>query len=206
MLLDAHTHNPEATDAIISVGPQDTLLPGHLYSIGLHPWHVTPSSTIDPIRAIATDPRVVAIGETDLDRLRGASLADQQRLLLDHIDLSEELGKPLILHSVRTAEDLLALRRRIHPSQPWIIHGFRGKPAAAERLLQGGFYLSLGPRFNPETALIIPPDRLLIETDDEQSTTIDTVAQAVASARAITPRELKEIASANLARLILQKL
>ena len=49
---------------------------------------------------------------------------------------------------------------------PWIIHGFRGKPQLAQQLLNKGFYISLGEKFNPETVSIIPVDRLLFETDE----------------------------------------
>ena len=48
---------------------------------------------------------------------------------------------------------------------PWIIHGFRGKPQLAEALIRQGFYLSLGERYNPMSAAVIPIDRLLAESD-----------------------------------------
>ena len=39
MILDAHTHNPAARNAIISVEPGDFKPVGGLfYSVGLHPW------------------------------------------------------------------------------------------------------------------------------------------------------------------------
>ena len=43
---------------------------------------------------------VKAIGETGLDKLRGATIERQTELLIHHIALSEELHKPLcIAHS-----------------------------------------------------------------------------------------------------------
>ncbi len=203
MLIDTHTHNLQAgPDAIIAIGPDDQLLADRHYSIGLHPWKADEASSIQAIMPTATDPRVVAIGETGLDRLRGASLPVQQRLLLEHIELSEQLEKPLILHSVRTAEEILHLHRQLQPCMPWIIHGFRGKPETARRLLRSGIYLSLGARFNHETAAIIPTDRLLIETDDDPAVKIEDVAAAVAAARSTSPEVIILQASANLRNLL----
>ena len=177
-MLDFHTHNPHATDALISVEPQEFApTPGHHYSVGIHPWHTAEvtSDTIDRLDQAAAHPAVLAIGETGLDRLRGADLDRQTAILRHHIDLSERLHKPLVLHIVRAYPEIITLKRQLRPTQPWVIHGFRGKPALARQLLDAGFYLSLGERFNPDTAPIIPADRLLIETD-ESLTPITTLA------------------------------
>jgi TatD DNase family protein len=61
---------------------------------------------------------------------------------------------------------------------PWIIHGFRGKPQLARQLINQGFYISLGELFNPQTATIIPTNRLLFETD-ESTLDIDTIIERI---------------------------
>ncbi|WP_295729975.1 TatD family hydrolase [uncultured Muribaculum sp.] len=165
---DFHTHNPDAVDALISVEPGFTPRAGAVYSVGIHPWHSATVTDMD-LRRLEADARlrcVKAIGETGLDRLRGATLDRQTELLLHHIALSEELHKPLVLHIVKAFPEIIAIKRRIKPSQTWIIHGFRGKPQLAEELLRHGFYLSLGEHFNPRSAEIIPSGRLLVETDE----------------------------------------
>ena len=201
MLTDVHTHNLHATDSIIAVGADAVLEPDRFYSVGIHPWDADETSSAATIEPLARDPRVIAIGETGLDRLRGASPAVQERLLREHAALSESLRKPLIIHSVRAHEDLIRLHRELRPTQPWIIHGFRGKPAVARRLLDQGFYISLGRRFNAETATVIPNDRLLLETDDDPTATISDVAADVAAARATTAPLLLSQASQTLLRL-----
>jgi TatD DNase family protein len=67
---------------------------------------------------------------------------------------------------VKAYSEIMALKRELRPMQPWIIHGFRGKPELARQLLCADFYISLGERFNPAAAAVIPADRLLVETDD----------------------------------------
>ncbi|MDE5608182.1 MAG: TatD family hydrolase [Muribaculaceae bacterium] len=163
--IDIHTHRPAR--------------PGDLMSAGLHPWR---SAEADPELMRAIDkrirrPEVVAIGEVGLDALRGAPLDVQEELFEHYIDLSEELGKPLIIHCVRAWDRLLSLYKRRRPSQPWAIHGFRGKPELARQLLDAGMYISLGPRHNPATAAIVPSGRLLIETDDDPEADINALAE-----------------------------
>lgn len=99
------------------------------------------------------------------DESREEILARQTELLRIHFELSETLGKPMILHIVRAFSEIIALKKLWHPSRPWIIHGFRGKSQLARQLLDHGFYLSFGPRHNPASLSITPTSRLLHESD-----------------------------------------
>ncbi len=169
MIRDVHTHNPTAHDAIINVEPGfSAYRHDALYSIGIHPWN-TPLATpqlLAALEAEAARPEIVAIGEAGLDKLKGGPLHKQIELFEKQVALSEKLAKPLIVHCVRAWAELLEVHRRLRPRQPWIIHGFRGKPQLARQLLSNGFYLSVGEKCNPDTLAMIPPDRLLRETDD----------------------------------------
>ena len=63
---------------------------------------VTKGEVFDPAvyRALAADPKVVAIGECGLDyfHLDEQSLKTQKEVFVRHIELANELGKPLMLH------------------------------------------------------------------------------------------------------------
>ena len=96
--------------------------------------------------------------------------------------LAEEVQKPLILHCVKAYDRLIALRKEMKPQQAWILHGFRGKPQQAEQLIKAGFHISLGEKFNPDSARIIPADRLFIESD-ESSAAIAYIYAAAACAK-----------------------
>ena len=72
----------------------------------------------------------------------------------------------MIIHCVRAYDLLLKARTRLRPAVPWMVHGFRGKPALAQRLLSAGFRLSFGMRANPATLALIHKDELCLETDD----------------------------------------
>lgn len=137
----------------------------------------------------ATQPAVVAIGETGLDKITAGSpetFKRQQELFTQHIRLSEETGKPLIIHCVKAWDELLHIRKATHPAVPWIIHGFRGKELLATQLLDAGLYLSFGSFYNPEALKAAwKRHHLLIETDDKQ-TNIREVYQQIASELKIT--------------------
>lgn len=178
-LFDTHTHHLRH-DAWVNRAPGDILEPGYTYSVGIHPWYAD-SFDLRALEEAAAHEAVAAIGETGLDTLRGPSLEVQEPVFRAHVKLSESLGKPLVIHCVKAFDRLMALKKELKPTQPWIIHGFRGKPQQAGQLLRAGFNLSLGPNFNPETARVIPSDRLHIETDDSPVALV-AVASAVQKA------------------------
>ncbi|MDE7397429.1 MAG: TatD family hydrolase [Muribaculum sp.] len=171
---DIHTHRYGASDSIYNLpNPDSVVPPGSLISVGLHPWDTNIPDTDSVVEKIAVmaqnNPSVVAIGETGLDNRRGAPLDRQLQLLLCHISIAEKTHKPLILHIVGAWSEIIHLKKQLQPTTPWIIHGFRGKPALARQLLDAGFYISIGKHYNPDSVAIIPTDRLFIETDESDT-------------------------------------
>lgn len=182
---DIHTHDfNRKANAIINISPDQEIETGAVYSVGIHPWHVETAdeNALQLLTQKSKHPQVVAIGETGLDPTRGDNIALQHQLLLHHIKLSEETGKPLILHIVKRYNDIIALHAKLRPASAWIIHGFRGKPQLAQELLRHGFYLSLGEKFNHETAGVIPENRLFYESD-ESLLSIDDIITRIKKAR-----------------------
>ena len=187
MIKDIHTHRIDAREAVISVNPWEfNPVEGLYYSVGIHPWQVgrATDADFDRLAECATSGNVLMIGECGIDKLRGGDLSMQTGVLERHIALSEQVGKPLVLHCVRASNELCRLRRQLRPSMPWIVHGFRGNAHVASQLLDAGFYLSYGERFNPEALAITPADRLLAETD-ESLLPIDEIHRRLAASRQI---------------------
>ena len=110
MLIDCHTHDTTRTDAIISVSPA-LFRPeeGKHYSVGIHPWETGATLDFELLERAAAHPSVAAIGETGVDRLRGAGIDTQTDVFRRHITLSESLRKPLILHVVKALDIILAV-------------------------------------------------------------------------------------------------
>ena len=181
--IDIHTHNCSARNSIYNSG--EKYIAGRSISMGIHPWHINDdwTSRFTYIASFAKESNVVAIGECGLDMLKSpAPIELQEEIFKAHIELCEELQKPLIIHCVKAYDKLIALHKEISPKQAWIIHGFRGKPQQAEQLTRAGLYISLGEKFNPDSARIIPADRLFIESDESCAAIADIYA-AVACAK-----------------------
>lgn len=179
------------------------------FSVGLHPWHTEtiPTRWKSTLEGQLADPRVVAIGECGLDTTRGAAIDTQTRIFNEQIHLSETYGKPLVIHLVKALDTFLKIRKESTGNQPWIIHGFRGKPQMLSQLLSSKgsnpLYFSIGERFNPATVANIPTDRLLIETDESTSHITD-ILDRVAHARGESPGRLASTVNANALRLFPQ--
>ena len=197
MILDCHTHNTSA-NGIISVCPDKFQpKPGHLYSVGFHPWYTTKDSDIALLESQLSPPQVVALGEAGLDKLRGSGLDVQMPIFEKQALLAEEFCKPMIIHCVRYYDIILALQKKIHPRQPWIIHGFMGKPELAKQLTDKGIYLSFGEKFNALSVSITPKEQILVETD-ESHIPIEQIAAKIASAATCTPQTF----ATNLSRIL----
>ena len=182
-LIDVHTHNNAAWNAIYSSGTHYRA--DRKISVGIHPWYINANwqSEYASIAGFAGESNVVAIGECGLDMLKSPVPIELQEVILKaHILLAEEVQKPLILHCVRAYDRLIALRKEMKLQQAWILHGFRGKPQQAEQLIKAGFHISLGEKFNPDSARFIPTDRLFIESDESNAAIADIYA-AVACAK-----------------------
>ena len=164
------------------------------YSIGVHPWYPN-KNLMTKVREYATLPSVVAIGETGLDKIAADSpdkLKLQHELFTKHVLLSEEVRKPLIIHCVKAYDELLHAHKSTSPSVPWIIHGFRGKAALTNQLLNAGIYLSFGALHNIDSLKVAwEKRRLLIETDDT-NTNIRDVYKKIANNLDITVKELSD--------------
>lgn len=187
MIKDIHTHRIDAREAVISVNPWEFApVDGLCYSVGIHPWQAARAAEadFDRLAECATSGNVLMIGECGIDKLRGGDLPMQMSVLERHIALSEQVCKPLVLHCVRASNELCRLRRVLRPRMPWVVHGFRGNARVAGQLLDAGFYLSYGERFNPEALAITPADRLLAETD-ESLLPIDEIYRRLAASRQI---------------------
>lgn len=192
MLTDIHTHHfpPIGHRAIYNIridesGFEFVRQENLYYSAGIHPWDTEKENEnlLEKLYNTLLDKDVIAVGECGLDKYATADYKHQEQLFLHHIQLSEELFKPLIIHCVGCFNELIVLRKKLNPMQDWIVHGFRGKPQLAEQLLKAGFYLSFGEKFNPESVKICPPERMLVETDESRMS-IEEIYETINSIKA----------------------
>lgn len=152
-------------------------------TVGVHPDN---EGVQEPDQALlerwAARPRVVGIGETGLDyyRLNGRSVADmawQRERFRTHIRAARATQLPLVVHTRSAADDTLRILREEGEdgsvgSAGGVFHCFTETLEVARAALDLGFYISFSGIVtfrNAEdlraVARMVPPDRMLIETD-----------------------------------------
>ena len=169
--LDIHTHHQAPQPFGVISCPIENFSPvdGQYYSIGVHPWETTTMPDREfwkKFEQVASLPCVVAIGECGIDKLRGAPLFLQMLILKQQIEISERLGKPMVLHAVKSQEQIIGMRQDGEQKQNWAIHGFRAKPSIAKMYTDAGIYLSFGETFNDASLNAVPRNMILAETDE----------------------------------------
>jgi TatD DNase family protein len=120
-------------------------------------------------------PRVVALGETGLDRHWDYTPLDVQRDYFDrHLRISQATGLPFIVHTRESDAEVLEMLREARQRGPLtgVMHSFAGAAETAAECVQLGLYVSFAGMvtFKKSDALrsvaaTIPDDRILIETD-----------------------------------------
>jgi len=180
-MFNFHTYSVDEVPCLLNVDTADILpsYPEHVkLSIGLHPWKVDEGwqERIAVMRQEASREDVWAIGECGLDKVHRETLPLQMDAFRAQITLAEEVQKPMVIHCVRAFDELLMLRRELETTcrkegrepQPWIIHGFRGKPEQAKQMMTKGILLSFGHQYNIETLrFVFTSSRpFYLETDD----------------------------------------
>lgn len=146
--------------------------------VGIQPNHVAEAAEGDfeEIEALAVHPKVVAIGETGLDKYWDrAPFQLQQEYFGKHVDLARRLGKPIVVHG-RSAEpecvQLLHESFAEHGPVSGVMHSYTGDTRTALASLELGLHVSFAGMLTyktaevlRETASAIPLNRVLVETD-----------------------------------------
>lgn len=143
---------------------------------GVHPHEAVRVSPTFPqsLKELAILPKIIAIGEIGLDYYRDHSPRDKQRQVFRaQIRIAREMNKPVVIHCRDAYEDLMKIMVEEKIEQVGgVLHCFSGDESFARRSLDLGLYISVaGPVTYPradrlrDTIRIIPPDRLLVETD-----------------------------------------
>ena len=177
--VDIHTHTAKSSNDLIQIVNLNLNQPcpeqGY-YSYGIHPWEADKvdfqmETSLQCLEERLKYPNVIALGEAGLDKMHKASFEQQIELFERQIELSEAMQKPMILHDVRSHNEIIALRKKHKAKQPWILHGFSGTEQDVKQLNGQGIYLSVGESLlHPERKITkslknIPLDLLFLETD-----------------------------------------
>lgn len=159
---------------------------GFYFSLGIHPCWIYQVDVSQPAlenyalqieRLLALMPaaeqqRFVAIGECGLDKTIELPLPKQQEIFAWHIQLANQWRKPLIVHSLKTHNELISLCKKNKPHYGGVVHAFSGSYETAMQLIDLGFYLGVGGTITYERAqktratfMRVPREAIVLETD-----------------------------------------
>lgn len=197
----------------------------HIYgAVGVHPSETGELNEhlFEWLKHVATEDKVVAIGEIGLDyHWDEPDPQLQKHWFVRQMQAARELGLPIVVHSRDAAQDTLDLMKAEQAQQiGGVIHCFSYGKEMAREYLNMGFYLGIGgvvtftnAKKLKEVVTYMPMDRLVLETDcpylspvpnrgkRNSSLNLPYVADAVASLKGITPTEVIQISRENAYRL-----
>ncbi|MCB0807419.1 MAG: TatD family hydrolase [Bacteroidales bacterium] len=215
-LIDIHTHHGEPGMTYIkNLFPENvakTENPGY-FSMGLHPWYIDLENVdkkLELVNQVSAKKNVLAIGETGPDRLAHASMDIQLEVFRKQIAIAENVNKPVIIHAVKSFNEVVELKKQTGSDIPWIVHGFNGKTELAKMLLDHGMFLSFGAALlnqNSNAAKVlkvVPTEKLFFETDESQAG-IKEIYKAASSILAMDFANLQMRISDNFSKVFINK-
>jgi TatD DNase family protein len=198
---------------------------GLFAAVGVHPNEAAGARPDDwgRVVALAAEARVVAIGETGLDRFRDRTpFVQQQEWFARHLELAHERGLPVVIHCRNSERDIIDQLSRLGRPVQGVLHSFTGTRDDALAFLDLGLHLSFAGMITftnkgldalRATAAQVPPDRLLIETDSpylsphpyrgraNEPGRVAITAERLAQILGLSPAELARMTTANARRL-----
>lgn len=145
-------------------------------SIGLHPHHakeyINKTNSLEEFTKLASEPRIVAIGECGLDYYYDHSDRESQRDIFEfQIDIAIKNSLPLIFHIRSAFDDFWPIIDNFQGVKG-VIHSFTAGPKVLQKALDRGLMIGLNgimtftkdlPQL--ESAKLVPSENLLLETD-----------------------------------------
>ncbi|MGL5097569.1 MAG: TatD family hydrolase, partial [Planctomycetia bacterium] len=118
-------------------------------TVGIHPNSAAAAAPDDfaVVERLAREPRVVAVGETGLDRYWDHTpFAMQEAMFQRHLELGREHGLPVVIHcrdaETDVARQLEAFASSTGKPAAGVLHSFAGGAEALQRFLSLGLYIS----------------------------------------------------------------
>jgi TatD DNase family protein len=175
------------------------------------------------IEGLATQPKVVAIGETGLDRYWDHAPFEMQVEFFDkHLELARRLNLPFIVHCREAEAEVVAQLKRAAADGPLrgVMHSFCGDAETAAACIELGLFISFAGMLTfkkndtlRSVAAQVPLDRLLIETDApylaptpfrgkrNEPAYVRHTAEVLATVRNLTLAEIAQVTTDNARRL-----
>lgn len=205
MLIDIHSHKRSNSYLTIVNKSDSKVFESDCFSFGIHPWKASEiEDNFLNFENEISSKKCLAIGEIGLDKLKGPSIDIQRKEFLKQIDFSEKYELPILLHCVKSWNEILEIKKYLNPKQTWIYHGFN-KAGIVNEVIKSDIYISIGSSILSNSKLqeivnFIPNDRLFLETDDS-NLDIFEIYKKVSEIKKIPLSELEQIIEQNFKRV-----
>lgn len=145
-------------------------------AVGVHPHDAgeVTEEIFSEITELAKYDKVVAIGEVGLDYFKSSVSRERQKeIFVKFMELSRKLELPLVIHDREAHRDTLDILKKTKGSGlRGVMHCFSGDEKILQEVLEMGLFVSFtcnltfkNARHLREVARMVPPQRLLLETD-----------------------------------------
>ncbi len=209
--IDIHSHRTNQQDDCIQVSvlsPNEKSNKSY-FCMGIHPWSIVPKNFKILLESIALqidNPYFFAIGETGLDRIKGAPFELQIKSFKMHLKLAKKHNINLvIIHCVKAYSDIMSILKSSAYKGLVLFHDYNGSVELTDQLLKNDrFYFSFGQNLFRENSrgaksfLRIPCDRFFLETDDSQL----SISEVYTKAEKLKNKPLKDELLKNFYSLI----
>ena len=196
--------------AAVAIHPNDTVAATALPSAPGSGPALTADEVLAGIEALASRPRVRAVGETGLDYYRDHAAPDVQRWWFrEHIKIAKRTGKALMIHDREAHEDVLRILAEEGAPDRVVFHCFSGDGEMAKRCADAGYVMSFAGNLTfakaqnlRDAAAVAPADLVLVETDAPFLTPVPWRGKPNSPAlAAYTARCLAEVKNMDVAEL-----
>jgi TatD DNase family protein len=193
-------------------------------AVGIHPHdaNLVDQKMIEELEKLASDPKVVAVGETGLDYYKNLQPKEVQiTAFKKFLQLSQKLDKPVIIHCREAQEDVMRMMREENQGGlRGVFHCFAGDEKLIQFAKDLGFYISFTgsitfKKAQPTRDRVkdIPLSMLMLETDcpylapepfrgqRNEPAYITYVAKIMAEIKGITVEELAMETTKNAKKL-----
>jgi TatD DNase family protein len=206
-----HTHsysNQEDVVELVNQYPQEFTDAFPNYSIGIHPWFIEEDrieADLAIIESKLQENNCLAVGECGLDKRIEIPFELQQNVFERQLVLAEQYQKPVVIHCVAAFQELIAIKKRLKISVPFLIHGYSKNEQMANELVANGCYISFGKYLLrlPQLESVfcaMPNDRFFLETDTDEQT-IQEVYALAAQYKGLSVAQIKELVNTNFRKV-----
>ena len=199
-------------------------------TIGVHPHNAKEvnDTVLENIKKIASNDKVVAIGEIGLDYHYDYSPQDAQLFAFRRqIEIANELSLPIIVHNRESDYDMISILEKYFPTNKeenekligGVFHCYSSDLLMLNKILDMGFFVSFTanitfPKNNMDEVIAnVPLERLMLETDSPYMTpppnrgkrnipqNVKIVAEKISNIKNISIDEVIKMTNANAKKL-----